>query len=109
VVFFPKTPGSIADVYDGAVWKSLLRRSNGRPFIGLLCSTDGFGPFTSNYSSWPIMAAICNLPPSIRIKHLLLLGLVPGPKKPPSIHPFLEILVRELAVLENGISFPSSF
>jgi len=67
-----------------------------------LLSTDGFGPFSKSYSSWPITAMICNLPPSLRVNELLTLGLVPGPHKPKNFRLFMELIVAEFQWLESG-------
>ena len=94
----------IADIFDGKVWQHLLQLNNHLPFVGLLLSTDGFGPFSKSYSSWPIMAMVCNLPPSLRVNELLTLGLVPGPNKPKAFHPFVDIIVKEFQWLQKGMT-----
>lgn len=73
--------------------------------ILLMFSTDGFNPYKgSMYSIWPMLLAILNLPASIRYKpkYILMAGLIPGPSKPKSIQPYLEILVNELLQYEEN-------
>jgi len=89
------------------VWRRLTAQAADYPFIGLILSTDGFAPYSGKYSAWPILASICNLNPSLRVdhKHMLTLGIVPGPAKPKSLDPFFEVLlVKELKLLHQGAS-----
>lgn len=109
-----------ADVYDGAVWKSLLYLDR-RPFLACphnLCfslNVDWFNPYDETiYSVGAIYLVIQNLPRSERFKieNVLLVGLIPGPHEPKlSINTYLTPLVDEMKKLYYGVTFknPSSF
>jgi hypothetical protein len=63
-----------------------------------LC-VDGVNPWEqSQYSMWPIIITVLNLPPDLRGRPeaMLLLGIIPGPGAPKSLNPYLELLVDEL-------------
>ena len=53
--------------------------------IALGLSTDGFAPFKrKKQTKWPIILINYNLPPNVQsqIRNIILLGTIPGPKKP---------------------------
>ncbi|KAL0546536.1 hypothetical protein IC582_016447 [Cucumis melo] len=73
-------------------------------------STDGINPFgdlSSNYSCWPVITTIYNLPPwlCMRRKHLMLTMLISGPKQPGyDINTYLAPLIDDLKILwEEGV------
>jgi hypothetical protein len=110
---------SLQDVMDGANYQR-LRETNvtinnqPRPYkyfedhrdIALGLSTDGFCPFRNRKKTcWPILIYNYNLSPEIRfwIRHILCVGVVPGPYKPKDFDSFLWPLVEELLKLGAGI------
>ncbi|KAL0561335.1 hypothetical protein IC582_001760 [Cucumis melo] len=73
-------------------------------------STDGINPFgdlSSNYSCWPVITTIYNLPPwlCMRRKHLMLTMLISGSKQPGyDINTYLAPLIDDLKILwEEGV------
>lgn len=74
--------------------------------IALGLSTDGFCPFRKRKKTcWPILVYNYNLPPEIRfwIRHILCVGVVPGPNKPKDFDSFLWPAVEELLQLAMGV------
>jgi hypothetical protein len=74
--------------------------------IALGLSTDGFCPFRKRKQTcWPILIYNYNLSPEIRfwIRHILCVGVIPGPYKPKDFDSFLWPLVQELLKLAAGI------
>ena len=74
----------MCDVYDGAVWKSLL--DVGDVFtIALLLNVDWFQSYKHiSYSVCAIYLTILNLPRQLRYcrKHTIVVGIIPGPYEP---------------------------
>ena len=113
-------PSSLyCDIYDGKVWQDFLH-VNGTAFLMdassfSLCFTlniDWFKPYEeTQYSVGAIYLVIQNLPRSGRFKtsNIILVGLIPGPKEPRSVNPYLDLLVDDLRKLSHGvdISIPS--
>jgi len=67
--------------------------------IVLSLGADGVNPWSgSNYSMWPLLCGVLNLPPHLRTRpeYMILLGLVPGSKAPKNINTYLRLLVDEL-------------
>jgi hypothetical protein len=112
-------PTKVTDIFDGAHY-SLLRKSfvtvGGEELpiwffsdpcdIALGLSTDGFGPFKHcTKTAWPVILFNYNLPPKERFlkKNIILVGVIPGPKKPGDLDSFLWLLVQELLQLELGV------
>ena len=110
---------NLQDVMDGENYQRLRETHvtiNGQPRpykyfqdprdIALGLSTDGFCPFRKRKKTcWPILIYNYNLPPEIRfwIRHILCVGVVPGPYKPKDFDSFLWPLVMELLKLAAGI------
>ena len=110
---------NLQDVMDGANYQRLRGTNvtiNGQPRpykyfedhrdIALGLSTDGFCPFRKRKKTcWPILIYNYNLRPEIRfwIRHILCVGVVPGPYKPKDFDSFLWPLVEELLKLAAGI------
>lgn len=102
------------DVHDSPLWKKAFTEdgfSKGDPRgILLQLCTDGVNPFSSNkvnYSMWPIMFSVLNLPKQIRntYQNIMLVGIVPAQvegKEPKSLDPYLEIVVDELLDLSEA-------
>lgn len=102
----------LQNVYDGAIWKNFLH-CKGKPFLanpytlGLTMNIDWFQPFKhTTYSLGAIYITIMNLPRDVRYKreNVILCGLIPGPKEPHNVSPFLQPLVSELIELWKGVT-----
>ena len=102
---------TVQDLHQSPAWKS--RYSPTGPFqgdargISLGLCTDGMNPFSREkvqYSMWPIVITVLNLPRSIR--HLpgsmFLVGIIPGKAEPKNMDPYLDILVDDILEL-NGL------
>lgn len=88
--------------FDDFVRKTLFVKDSRH--VALLGCTDGVQPFDgSNYDLWPIFLSVLNLPPHLRNqpRHMILCGLVPGPKAPKNINTYLKLLVDELLILDG--------
>jgi hypothetical protein len=112
-------PTKVTDIFDGAhyslLWESFVTvGSEELPIwffsdprnIALGLSTDGFGPFKHcTKTAWPVILFNYNLPPKERFlkKNIILVGVIPGPKKPGDLDSFLWPLVQELLQLELGV------
>jgi hypothetical protein len=110
---------NLQDVMDGANYQRLRgthvtingQSSSYKYFedhrdIALGLSTDGFCPFRKRKKTcWPILIYNYNLSPEIRfwIRHILCVGVIPGPYKPKDFNSFLWPLVEELLKLAAGI------
>ena len=112
-------PMKIADIFDGTHYRSLREMfitigdeelptwffSDPRD-IALGLSADGFGPFKRRTkTAWPIVLFNYNLPPEEQFlkRNIILIGVVPGLKKPCDFDSFLWPLVQELLQLEMGV------
>ena len=84
----------LTDIYDGQVWRNLKENGENSPnffrpevadsHLGLMLNLDWFQPYEGvPHSTGVIYAAICNLPREVRFKreNMLILGILPGPKK----------------------------
>lgn len=70
----------MCDVYDGAVWRSLV--DVGDDFTVALLNVDWFQPYKHiSYSVGAIYLTILNLPRQLRYhrEHTLVVGIIPGP------------------------------
>lgn len=104
--------GIMADVYDGAVWKSFLK-INQQDFLldkytlGLSLNVDWFRPYKHiEYSVGVIYIAVLNYPRELRYlqENILLMGIIPGPHEPSlQMNAFIEPLVRDLLKLWKGV------
>ena len=104
----------LSEVYDGQVWKEFLNVA-GLPFLagpytfGLMMNIDWFQPYDHTVCSVGVIyLTVINLPRTIRYKleNMLIVGIIPGPKEPHDINPFLEPLVCELEQFWSGIKLP---
>ena len=105
------------DIHDSPSWKKAFSEggfSNGDPRGMLLqLSTDGVNPFSNNkvnYSKWPIMISVLNLPRSVRnlFQNIMLTGIVPAQtdgQEPKSLDPYLEMVVDEILELSGATFF----
>ena len=108
--------GVFCDIYDGKVWQD-FQHVNGIPFLAdagnlnlcLTLNVDWFNPYEeTQYSVGAIYLVVQNLPRSERFKvsNIILVGLIPGPKEPKSINPYLDLLVDDLRQLFHGVDIP---
>lgn len=112
--------GKITDVFDSKCYRHLHTKhiqigdetlpskyfSDDRD-VALGLSMDGFSPFKQcKQTAWPLILFDYNLPPEIRfhLKHILSLGIIPGPKKPKDMDSYLWPLVQELLRLAKGVA-----
>lgn len=81
----------------GKIYTDLIREGKlGPGDVSMLFNTDGISVFkSSNYSVWPILATVNELPPHLRKEHMILAGLWFGNEKP-YMNTFLKPFVTEL-------------
>ena len=100
----------VSDLHQSNAWK--VKYDTSGPFkgdtrgISLSICTDGTNPFSkekNQYSMWPIMLTLLNLPSHLRTNYgsMLLTGIIPGKNEPQNLDPYIEILVDEIITL-NG-------
>ena len=76
---------------------------DGRALSFGLC-TDGMNPFIkekTSYSLWPVTLSFLNLPSHVWTKFTSLMGIIPGPREPKNVDPYLKVLVDELLDLSK--------
>ena len=103
---------SMADVFDGKVWKEFLD-SDGNAFfstagnLGVMLNVDWFQPYThTNHSCGVMYLVLMNLPREERFKpeNVIMVGIIPGPRVPKGdINYFLKPLVDELIDFWDGV------
>ena len=105
------------DIHDSPSWNQAFSEEgfcNGDSQGMLLqLSTDGVNPFSSNkvnYSMWPIMLTILNLPRNVRnlFENILLAGIIPAHtdgQEVKHVDPYLEIVVDEILELSGATFF----
>lgn len=115
-------PRTVRNLWESIAWREQVHEGKGRdgepadPTFGqnrrnlvLSLNVDGFQPWKRvAYSITPMIMMVLNLPENLRHKaeHLLLAGLIPGPKAPKELNPFMVKLVEELKTLyRTGIEF----
>jgi hypothetical protein len=89
--------------------KKILQMANG-VVLFLVLSSDGYNPFNSGvYSVAFIALRIMSYRKEFgyKLEHIIHVGLVPGPQKPFSLQPYLDILVDDLLLLAGGIACPN--
>ena len=102
----------IYDIHDSPVWHKAYSNAGifkgDRRGISLTFCTDGVNPFNHvrvQYSMWPIMMTLLNLPREKRnlFGNILLLGIIPGygTKEPKNLDPYLEVVVDEITELSG--------
>ena len=106
----PEIENTLSDVYDGKIWKDFMS-VDGEPFLAqpyslaMALNVGWFQPY--KWSVGVIYLTVLNLPCHIRYKreHVLLLGIIPGPKEPKqNINSYLRLLVCELLELWKGVT-----
>lgn len=92
----------IKDIVHGKIYKDLIGQGRlGPNDLSLLFNTDGISVFkSSNYSVWPILATVNELPPHLRKDHMILAGLWFGAQKP-HMNTFFKPFVTEMIELGN--------
>lgn len=108
-----RTQNVYSDIYDGEVWQTFELDTGikffSQPYnLGLMLNIDWFQPFErrKDISVGVIYMSILNIPRHERFKreNMILIGIIPHLKKEPSdVNHFLEPLVKELQLLQNGI------
>ncbi|XP_074343011.1 uncharacterized protein LOC141680785 [Apium graveolens] len=104
--------GKMRHPADSETWKDVDKEwpdfaSDSRN-LRLALSSDGFNPFRGNrtdYSSWPVLLSIYNLPPWLCMKrrYIMLCLLISGPTEPGNdIDVFLQPLIEDLQQLWLG-------
>ena len=103
---------SMYDIHDSPTWKGAYSCHGifGGDLRGLsfgFC-TDGVNPFSHNrvnYSMWPMMLTLLNLPRELRnsFNIIFLLGIIPGNEshEPKNVDPYMEVLVDKLLQLSS--------
>lgn len=100
-----RDPSLLEDIMDGHVYTKMISLGllGNINQISITVSIDGVSPFKdSDVTIWPIWLVINELPPDIRYKHVYLIGLYYGLKKP-SEELLLKPLVDELCSLQSGV------
>ena len=103
---FSLTSNTVKDVATSALYKELIAKHGlGQNDMALTWNSDGTPIFnSSNFSVWPLQAFVNELPPHLRAKNVLLLGLWFGKKRVMNV--FLQPFVKECRELEtNGFLF----
>ena len=93
---------TVNDVSTSQLYKDLVVKYGFGPNdVTLTWNTDGIPIFnSSNYSVWPLQASVNELPPHLRRRNILLLGLWFGQK--PVMNTFLKPFVHECRTLESS-------
>jgi hypothetical protein len=116
---FPHHEEKIKDIFDGLNYESLLGKHvtvndrvlehlffSGRRDVGLGFSTDGYSPHKRKAkTAWPLVIYNYNLPPEERFQdaNIIVLGVIPGPKKPHDFDSFAWPMVEEMLALAVGV------
>ena len=107
-------PAIMRDIHDSPSWKQAFSEGgfcNGHlQAMMLQLSTDGVNPFSGNkvnYSMWPIMLTMLNLPRNVcsLFENIMLVGVVPAQtdsQEPKHLDPYLEIVVDEILELSGS-------
>lgn len=97
-----KGPDYIEDLMDGECYRLL---DLGEFDFTYSFGTDGVKIFKTGSEAWPIYAVINELPPHLRAKHLILVGLYIG-KTEPVMNTFLKPFIEQAnEVSQHGISW----
>ena len=91
----------VTDVTTSQLYKELITlHSFSGNDLSLTWNSDGIPVFrSSKYSVWPLQASVNELPPHLRAKHILLIGLWFGDK--PNMNTFLKPFVVESTKLQK--------
>ena len=92
---------TIQDVTTSYLYKKLITKHHLQPNdISLTWNTDGIPVFSSSkFSIWPLHATVNELPPHLRSRHMLLIGLWFGGK--PNVNTFFKPFVDECTRLQQ--------
>lgn len=100
---------SFQDFYSGKIFREAFDELGGCEEIDnsifLSLTTDGVRAFESvQYSYWPVLVHVLNLPPAERFKqrNIIPVALIPGPNAPVDLLSFLDPLFSELEELRKG-------
>lgn len=105
--------GMVTDLHDTELWSDWMSITNDNKVkIILGLNADGVNPYHGcgiQYSMWPILLSVLNLPKKFRTKAdaILLVGLIPSRDVrlnkgvEPNIHLYLELVVDELISLSS--------
>lgn len=104
----------VKDIKDTSMWSSWVNEDTDKDSVKIILgfNTDGVNPYHSsgiNYSFWPLIFTIFNLPSYVRTKAdaLILYGIVPskidrhGNGVEPDLHVYQELMVDELIQLSS--------
>ncbi len=100
----------VTSIHQSKAWLDCYKRSGSfrgdNRVISFAFCTDGLNPFAqhkNNYSMMPMFLIPLNLPHHIRSKSgaMMLTGIVPGPKEPGTLQPYLDLVVDDLAQLNK--------
>ena len=105
------SPTVVHNLHESRAWKQWYGQDgiydgDERGVMFGLC-TDGLNPFSKEkvtYSMWPIIVFPVNFPTHVRklSSSKMLAGIIPGPKEPQNINPYLEVVADDMASL-NGV------
>lgn len=99
----------VSDFYDSRLYEKLCKdglMDDDRAIL-LSLSTDGITLVRQKgFSVWPILVINLSLSPSerVKLKNMLPIGLIPGPRGPQNLNSFLVPFVDEMLQLKEGIS-----
>ena len=100
----------LEDVYCGRMWQEFQCASffNSYLSLGFILNIDWFQPYTHTRSSVGVVyLSVLNLPRFLRYKreNVILIGIIPGPREPEDLNPFLKPLVDELLELWEVLGY----
>ena len=92
------------------MWQEFQRALFFNTYLSLafILNIDWFQPYTHTRSSVGVVyLSVLNLPRFLRYKceNVILIGIIPGPREPEDLNPFLKPLVDELLELWEGVRF----
>jgi hypothetical protein len=116
---FPHHEDKMKDIFDGLNYESLLGKHvtindrvlkhlffSGHRDVAVGFSTDGYSPHKRKAkTAWPLVIYNYNLPPEERFQNenIIVLGVIPGPKKPHDFDSFAWPMVEEMLALAVGV------
>ena len=100
----------VRSIHESTGWKTWYSsegvfKGDHRGLVFAFC-TDGLNPYAhekTSYSMWPIFLIPLNLPHHMRMKvgSMLLMGIIPGPKEPNDLDPYIDIVVDDIMDLSK--------
>lgn len=100
----------VSSIHQSKGWKAWYSsegvfKGDHRGLAFAIC-TDGLNPYAhekTTYSMWPIFLVPLNLPHHVRMKvgSMLLTGIIPGPKEPNDLDPYMDIVVDDIMDLSK--------